>query len=164
VSWAASRGARENGCLRAESVACCSGPRWYSRSVRRAALLVVSFALVASAAAQASTWTWSGRWQRAAGEYGAGSGVFTLVQKGNHVTGSYHWKGCTNVFGGTVTGTAQGNTLVATFNHHADASGTLRLRLTADHKHIVGTFKVTSGTCAGTAGAFHATYLGTLKT
>ena len=130
--------------------------------MRRAVLLVLLLALVGPAVAHPSAWSWSGRWQRAAGEYGAGSGVFTLVQKGTHVTGAYHWRGCTNVFGGTVAGTAHGNTLIATFNHHGDASGTLRLQLTDQH-HIVGTFKVTSGTCAGTAGAFHATYLGKLK-
>jgi hypothetical protein len=131
--------------------------------MRRTALLALFLALAASAVAQAATWNWSGRWQRAAGEYGAGSGVFTLVQKGTHVTGTYHWKGCANVFGGSVVGTAHGNTLAATFSHHGDASGTLRLRLSADRRHITGSFKVTSGTCAGTAGAFHATYLGALK-
>ena len=121
------------------------------------ALLVV---LAAVAVAQASAWSWSGRWQRAAGEFGAGSPVFTLLQQGNHVTGTYHWKGCTNVFGGNVVGTAHGSSLIATFNHHGDARGTLRLHLSADRHHITGTFKVTSGTCAGAAGAFDATYLG----
>ena len=82
---------------------------------------------------------------------------------GTHVTGSYHWKGCTNVFGGTVTGTAKGPMLVATFDHHGDAHGTLQLHLSADRHHITGTFKVTSGTCAGSAGPFHATYLGKPK-
>jgi hypothetical protein len=75
--------------------------------VRRSALLVVILALGVAAAAQASSWSWTGRWQRAAGEYGAGSGVFTLTQKGTHVTGAYHWRGCTNVFGGSVVGTAR---------------------------------------------------------
>lgn len=133
------------------------------RGVRRIALVVLFVALAATAFAQASTRSWSGRWQRAAGEYGAGSGVFTLVEKGTHVTGVYHWKGCTNVFGRTVVGTAHGNTLIARFNHHGDAGGTLRLRLSSDGHHITGTFKVTSGTCAGASGAFDARYLGKLK-
>ena len=131
--------------------------------MRRAALLALVLALAVAVVAQASSWSWSGRWQRAAGEYGAGSPVFSLQQKGSHVTGTYHWKGCTNVFGGSVVGTANGNSLVATFNHHGDAHGTLRLHLSADRHHMTGTFNVTSGTCAGTAGPFHATYLGKLK-
>lgn len=63
----------------------------------------------------------------------------------------------------TVVGTAHGNTLIARFNHHGDAGGTLRLRLSSDGHHITGTFKVTSGTCAGASGAFDARYLGKLK-
>jgi len=129
---------------------------------RRLALVAFLLALASAAVAQAASPSWSGRWQRAAGEYGAGSGVFTLVQKGAHVTGAYHWRGCTNVFGGSVVGTAHGTALTATFNHHGDAKGTLHLRLSADGRRITGTFKVTSGTCAGTAGAFDATYLGKL--
>lgn len=131
--------------------------------MRRIVLVALVLTIAASAVAQAATWSWSGRWQRAAGEYGAGSGVFTLLQKGTHVTGTYHWKGCANVFGGSVAGTARGNSLVATFNHRGDARGTLRLRQSADRRHIAGTFRVTSGTCAGASGAFHATYLGKLK-
>jgi hypothetical protein len=61
--------------------------------MRRVGLLLVVCVLTASTVAQASkTASWSGRWQRAAGQYGAGSGLFTLSQKGTHVTGTYHWK------------------------------------------------------------------------
>jgi hypothetical protein len=60
-------------------------------------------------------------------------------------------------------GSQVSHSLVATFNHHGDAHGTLRLHLSADRRHITGTFNVTSGTCAGTAGPFHATYLAKLN-
>jgi hypothetical protein len=121
--------------------------------------LVVAFvtALISASVAAASSVSWTGRWQRAAGEYGAGSAVFTLVQHGKHVTGLYHWKGCSNVFGGTVSGTATGRLLTAVFNHRGDAHGTLVLHLSANGRSITGSFKVTGGTCAGTTGAFHAT-------
>lgn len=131
--------------------------------MRRVVVFVFLLTLIASTAAQAAGSPWSGRWRRAAGEYGAGSGVFTLVQRGNHVTGSYHWKGCTNVFGGTVTGTANGKSLTAVFSHHGDASGTLSLHLSKNGHAISGTFKVTAGTCKGAAGAFDATYVGPLR-
>jgi drug/metabolite transporter (DMT)-like permease len=39
----------------------------------------------------------------------------------------------------------------------------LFISVSADRDHITGTFNVMSGTCAGTAGPFHATYLGKLK-
>jgi hypothetical protein len=131
--------------------------------VRRAGfvvLLALTFAAIAHASATAS---WSGRWQRAAGEYGAGSGVFTLLQKETHVTGAYHWKGCAAVFGGSIVGTATGRALTAMFNHHGDARGTLQLRLSADGHHITGSFKVTAGTCAGAAGPFDASYIGKIQ-
>jgi len=116
-------------------------------------------ALITANVGAAASASWTGRWRRAAGEYGAGSGIFTLVQHGNHVTGLYHWKGCTNVFGGTLSGTAKGRSLTAVFNHRGDAHGTLALRLSPNGRAITGTFKVTGGTCAGTTGAFHATRL-----
>jgi hypothetical protein len=131
--------------------------------MRRGVVLVLFLALAIAGAAQASTSSWSGRWQRAAGEYGAGSGLFTLLQKGTHVTGAYHWKGCANLLGGSIVGTAHGNSLVATFNHHGDSRGTLRLHLSADRRHITGTFLVTSGACPDVTGRFDATYLGKLK-
>ena len=131
--------------------------------MRRAAVLVLFLALAAAAVAQASTSSWSGRWQRAAGEYGAGSGVFTLLQKGTHVTGAYHWNGCAGLVGGSIVGTARGNLLVATFNRNGDARGTLRLHLSVDRHHISGTFRVTSGACPDATGRFDATYLGKIK-
>ena len=131
--------------------------------MRRAAVLIVLLALAGSAVAQASIPSWSGRWQRARTEYGAGSGLFTLQQKGTHVTGAYHWKGCTNLYGGSIVGTAHGNSLVATFNRNGDVHGTLRLHLSADQHHITGTWKVTSGKCPDSTGSFDATYLGKLK-
>ena len=131
--------------------------------MRRVVVLVFLVTLVASTVAQAAGAPWAGRWRRAAGEYGAGSGVFTLAQRGNHVTGAYHWKGCANVFGGTVSGTAKGRSLVAVFSHHGDASGRLVLRLSTSGHTISGTFKVTAGTCKGAAGPFDATYIGPLR-
>ena len=93
-------------------------------------------------------------------QYGAGSGLFTLAQKGARVTGVYHWKGCAAVFGGTIVGTVTGRSLAAVFNHKGDARGTLRLHLSPNGRHITGSFKVTAGTCAGAAGAFDASRLG----
>ena len=130
--------------------------------MRRGLLVVLVAALVAANVAVASPTLWSGRWLRAAGEYGAGSGIFTLVQRGTKVTGTYRWKGCSNVFGGTVKGVAKGRSLTAVFSHRGDTTGTLVLRLSKDGRKITGAFKVTGGTCAGTAGAFDATYLGRL--
>jgi hypothetical protein len=131
--------------------------------MRRICLIAFAVLILTGAVAHASKAApWSGRWQRAAGEYGAGSGAFTLVQKGTRVTGAYHWKGCSAVFGGRVVGTANGRSLSGTFAHGGDSRGTLRLRLSANGRRITGSFKVTSGTCAGAAGAFDASYLGKL--
>jgi len=131
--------------------------------MRRILLLALVVILIVANVAAGASAPWSGRWLRAPGEYGAGSGVFTLVQHGNRVTGKYHWRGCTNVFGGSVSGTATGRTLKAVFDHHGDARGTLALRLSSDGRTISGRFKVTGGTCAGTSGRFDATYVGPLR-
>ena len=129
--------------------------------MRRAVILLALLTLILPSGTQAgAAASWGGRWQRAAGQYGAGSGVFTLAQKGMHVTGRYPWKGCAAVFGGSIVGTATGRSLAAMFNHKGDARGTLRLHLSSNGRHITGSFKVTAGTCAGTAGAFDATRLG----
>jgi hypothetical protein len=117
----------------------------------------------ASGAPPASA-SWSGRWQRAAGEYGAGSGVFTLAQDGTHVSGTYHWKGCGAAFGGSVVGTATGRSLTAVFNRTGDARGTLQLLLSVDGHQISGSYKVTAG-CRNTypAGRFDASYIGKIQ-
>ena len=130
--------------------------------MRRGLLLALVTALIGANVAAASTAPWSGRWLRAAGEHGAGSGIFTLVQRGTKVTGTYRWKGCSNVFGATIKGVANGRSLTAVFSHRGDSTGTLALRLSKDGRKITGTFKVTGGTCAGTTGAFNATYIGRL--
>ena len=150
---------RELGCTTAASRALLRSP-----AVRRVLWIAVLASLISATVAGASASApWSGRWQRAAGEYGAGSGIFTLAQNGKGVSGKYHWKGCAAVFGGTIAGTANGRSLTATFTHHGDARGTLRLHLSKDGRSITGTFKVTQGTCTGAAGPFHATYVGPLR-
>ena len=131
--------------------------------MRRGIVLVLFLALAISCRRPGIHFLLERTVQRAAGEYGAGSGLFTLLQKGTHVTGAYHWKGCANLLGGSIVGTAHGNSLVATFNHHGDSRGTLRLHLSADRRHITGTFLVTSGACPDVTGRFDATYLGKLK-
>lgn len=130
---------------------------------RRAVLVTLLVAaLCLPMIASAATGPWSGRWQRAAGEYGQGSPVFTLSQHGARVAGAFHWLGCGDQLGGSIAGKVQDGVLVATFRHK-NTAGQLRLRLTKHGKAMAGTWKVTGGPCAGGAGPFHATYVGPLR-
>ncbi len=90
--------------------------------------LVAAFALavVASSAARPLGGTWEGAWN-------TNYGVMTLLQTGNHVTGTYTYSG------GSIDGTAAGNTLTGTWDQKGSGThGKFVFTLSADGNSWTG--------------------------
>jgi hypothetical protein len=101
---------------------------WYGE-VRRTGLFVVAafaLAVAASSAARSVGGTWEGTWN-------TNFGVMTLLQTGNHVTGTYTYSG------GSIDGTAAGNTLTGTWAQKGNgAHGKFVFMLSADGNSWTG--------------------------
>ena len=124
------------------------------------ASLAASFfwsAAVTDASSQASTVSWSGRWDRLASEIDPGGPTtFTLHQVGRHLTGSIPWKGCTTKKGGLLVGWTEGRSAVVAARQTDGTLVLLHLKLSPNGAHISGAYQITAGTCTG-SGSFTAT-------
>ncbi len=121
-----------------------------------AATVFVAFTSI-DASARSTAASWSGRWNRLASEIDpAGPTTFTLHQAGNHLTGTFPWKGCTTRKGGSAVGWTRGRAAVLAFRQTDGSLVLAHLNLSADGTHITGAYEVTAGTCSA-SGPFSAT-------
>ena len=126
------------------------------------ALALVGMSAVESVPAAVEAPTWTGRWVRPLVEAGEQQGrVFTLLQRGNKVTGRHSSQGafidigCNTGRGGIIKGIAKGRKLEAAITWPR-AKGTVYLTLSPNGRRVEGQAGVFNGQCTGSWFAFNA--------
>ncbi len=115
------------------------------------------------------TTRWTGAWQRSPNEVASGSPTrFTIDQRGRKIFGTFPWPGCggPNAFSGSVSGNVASLTFTTLsplfIGVQPKVVGLVTVRLSADGRHLAGTWRTTDsagGCVAGESGNFDATHL-----